>query len=56
MKRNSWIVCSLAALFLGQIAAFGQTTTTAVYAVDATISYKVAKTTGSLQDRQRPPF
>jgi hypothetical protein len=26
MKKSPWIVCSLAALFLGQIAAFGQTT------------------------------
>ena len=50
MKKRSPVVFFMAvclAGFIGQLAAFGQTTT-AVYAVDATISYKVGKTTGSL--------
>jgi len=50
MTKRSRIVVFLAAClagFMTQVSAFGQTTT-AVYTVDATITYKVGKDTGSL--------
>jgi hypothetical protein len=43
VKKSPWIVCCLAAVFVGQISAFAQSTT-AVYSVTTSNFFKVGKT------------
>jgi len=43
VKKSPWIVCSLAALVVGQVTAFAQVSTTTVYSVTASNIFSVGK-------------